>query len=151
MPTQNNTNVATEWLDRLKASGYRLTDSTRAVVQVVAENSFALEPAQIFISARQLSPHLGLVTVYRTLDKLEETGLVQRVHQLNGCHAYVPAAPGHQHLLVCRSCSRVEYFSGDDLDELFGQVGRERGFVIQDHWLQLYGLCSVCQKEEAAG
>ncbi len=150
MASNGQTQVAAEWLNRLKASGYRLTDSMRAVVQIVAENSFALDPAQIFIFARRLAPHLGLVTVYRTLDKLEEAGLVQRVHQLDGCHAYVAAAEGHQHLLVCRKCGRAEYFSGDDLSALFGQLGKERGFLIQDHWLQLYGLCSGCQKQGAA-
>ena len=151
MSSKNPSETAAAWLDRLQSSGYRLTGSLRAVVQVVAEHPYALDPTQIFIFARQAAPHLGLVTVYRTLEKLEEIGLVQRVHQPDGCHAYVAAAGGHQHLLICRRCSRAEYFSGDDLSSLFVKVGRERGFLIQDHWLQLYGLCSRCQAEGAGG
>jgi len=135
-----------EWLERLQASGYRLTASRRAVVETVAENIFALDPTEIFIAARRLSPRLGLVTVYRTLEKLEQLGLVQRVHQPDGCHAYIASAQGHQHLLVCRRCSRTEYFGGDNLDPLIAQVGRDRDFLIQDHWLQLYGLCAACRE-----
>ena len=143
--------VMVEWLERLQTSGYRLTTARRAVVETVAENSFALDPTDIFIAARRISPRLGLVTVYRTLEKLEQLGLVQRVHQPDGCHAYIASAQGHQHLLVCRRCNRTEYFTGDNLDPLIAQLGRDRGFLIQDHWLQLYGLCSACRGYGEAG
>lgn len=137
------------WYELLQVSGYRLTSPRRAVVKVVAGNPFALDPAQIFILARQLAPHLGLVTVYRTLEKLEDLGLVQRVHQPDGCHAYLTTGNGHQHLLICRSCNRAEYFSGDDLNPLIAQLGQDRGYLIQEHWLQLYGVCADCREKES--
>jgi Fe2+ or Zn2+ uptake regulation protein len=83
--------------------------------------------------------------VYRTLEKLEELGLVQRVHRPDGCHAYVSALQGHQHLLLCESCGRVEIFRGDDLNEFSRRLERESGFAIHEHWLQFFGLCSLCQ------
>ncbi len=133
------------WLTALQQSGYRVTAACRAVVAVVAENHYARDPSQIFIEARRSYPHLGLVTVYRTLEKLETLGLVQRVHQPDGCHAYIAAAAGHQHLFICRACQRAEYFDGDDLGELIERLGADRGFLIQDHWLQLFGLCADCR------
>jgi Fur family ferric uptake transcriptional regulator len=39
----------------------------------------------------------------------------------------------------------VGYFSGDDLTMLINATARDSGFVIQEHWLQLYGLCANCQ------
>jgi Fur family transcriptional regulator, ferric uptake regulator len=149
MTHPNSHALMERWFEELQASGYRLTSPRRAVVEVVAGNPFALDPAQIFIQARQQAPHLGLVTVYRTLEKLEELNLVQRVHQPDGCHAYLTAGNGHQHLLICRSCSRAEYFSGDDLNPLIAQLGQDRGFLIQEHWLQLYGMCAECQEKDA--
>lgn len=149
MSLQSTQVLTDHWYEKLQASGYRLTSPRRAVVEVVAGNPFALDPAQIFIRARHLAPHLGLVTVYRTLEKLEELELVQRVHQPDGCHAYLSAGRGHQHLLICRSCSRAEYFSGDDLNPLIAQLGVDRGFLIQEHWLQLYGICADCLEKEA--
>ncbi len=55
---------------------------------------------------------MGLVTVYRTVEKLEELGLVQRVHQPSGCQSFIAAAVGHQHLLICQSCGKVVFFDG---------------------------------------
>lgn len=133
------------WLNALQAHGYRLTESRRAVVEIVAATSRALTPMEVFDSARATHPELGLVTVYRTLEKLEELHLIQRVHQPGGCQAFIAASQGHQHLLLCRNCGRVTFFEGDDLDYLFNAIAQKTGYAIQEHWLQLFGLCQDCQ------
>ena len=101
----------------------------------------------MFEQAKRRCPGLGLVTVYRTVEKLEELGLIQRVHQPSGCHAFVAASTGHQHLLICEACGRVSFFSGDTLEGLIDEVGVRSGFHIQEHWLQLFGVCEDCQKQ----
>lgn len=142
-----STQMLTErWLKLLNANGYRLTGPRRAVVEVLAASRRALNPSQVFELARRRHPALGLVTVYRTVEKLEALGLVQRVHQPQGCHCYLPASNGHQHLLLCQDCGSAEYFSGDNLETLIKQISSQTGYRILDHWLQLFGTCSNCQQ-----
>jgi Fe2+ or Zn2+ uptake regulation protein len=140
---------ARDWLSQLQADGCRLTYPRQVVVETMAGSRCALSPAQVYDLACARYPALGLVTVYRTLEKLEQLGLIQRVHQPDGCHAYLPASQGHQHLLLCRTCGQAEYFSGDDLAELIGGVARKSGYQIEDHWLQLFGVCERCQQTAA--
>jgi len=135
-----------EWLARLQKNGYRLTESRRAVIEILANSERTLNPTEVYDLARQRYDSLGLVTVYRTLAKLEELGLIQQVHQPDGCEAYIAAVSGHQHLLICKACNKVEYFQGDKLDGLVERVENESGFVVQEHWLQLFGWCSKCQQ-----
>ncbi|MEJ2711554.1 MAG: Fur family transcriptional regulator [Anaerolineales bacterium] len=137
-----------EWLDCLHENGYRLTAPRQAVVDVIASSPRLLTPLEVYELARERHPKLGLVTVYRTVEKLEELGLIQRVHQPSGCQAFIATAPGHQHLLICQNCGRVEYFSGDreKMDDLIAEVGHDSGFQIKDHWLQLFGVCSECRQ-----
>jgi len=137
--------LAEEWLAKLQTSGYRITSPLKVIVEILARASRALGPIEIFDLGRREYPKMGLVTVYRTLEKLEELGLITRVHQSNGCHAYLRAANGHEHILLCTRCGRVEYFAGDDLSALMARVAQQSGFVIQEHWLQLHGLCASCQ------
>lgn len=136
-----------DWMERLQEHGYRLTGPRQAVVETIANSQFLLEPQAIYEQARQHSPGIGLVTVYRTLEALEELGLVQRVHHPHGCQAFVPAAVGHQHLIICTRCNRVAYFSGDGekMDRLMDDVAARSGFTVEDHWLQLFGLCNECR------
>lgn len=133
------------WLTTLSEHGYRLTEARRAVVEIVAESLRALTPLEVFDMARAAYPALGLVSVYRTLEKLEELHLIQRVHQPQGCQAFISASQGHQHLLLCQQCGQVNYFEGDNLESLMAGIAKQTGYKIREHWLQLFGLCKDCQ------
>jgi len=133
------------WLNCLQSSGYRLTGPRYAVVDILAKSERALNALEVFELARQSYPAIGLVSIYRTLDKLEVLHLIQRVHQADKCQAYIAAFDGHQHLLVCQKCGLVEFFVGDDLDALVKRIERESGYQVREHWLQLFGLCEECR------
>jgi Fur family transcriptional regulator, ferric uptake regulator len=137
--------TAETWLNALQQNGYRLTEARKAVVDTVAESSRALTPLEVFDASRTTYPALGLVTVYRTLEKLEELHLIQRVHQPQGCQAFISATQGHQHLLLCQRCGKVAFFEGDNLDIFMENVSSKTGYKIKEHWLQLFGLCKDCQ------
>ena len=140
----------TEWLRQLQAHGYRVTAPGQAVVETIASSQHALTPLEVYEQTRVHYPRLGLVTVYRTIEKLEELSLVQRVHRPNGCQAFIAAFSGHQHLLICQQCGRVEFFSGegDQMERLMSQVSLESGYQVHQHWVQLFGVCQRCQQQE---
>jgi len=142
---KSNNSLADEWIKMLKDSGYRHTDARSTIVDVIIETSRALEPLEIFEIGRKKQAKLGLVTVYRTLERLEELGLVQRVHQPGGCNMYLRAAQGHQHLLICTTCGKAEFFQGDDMSKFISSIADNSGFHITEHWLQLFGQCVNCQ------
>jgi Fe2+ or Zn2+ uptake regulation protein len=54
---------------------------------------------------------------------------------------------GHEHLLICTSCGKAVTFHGDNFDDLSHEVAADTGFSIQDHMLQLFGLCPDCQEK----
>jgi Fe2+ or Zn2+ uptake regulation protein len=136
---------AENWLAQLQKNGYRLTEARRAVVEVIQKSTHALTPVQVFDRARKRYAALGLVSVYRTLEKLEELNLIQRVHQPEGCQAFIAAGRGHEHLLLCQNCGQVTFFKGDDLDTLIGTIAKKTHYQIREHWLQLFGLCQNCK------
>ena len=133
------------WLVQLQSTGCRLTAARRAVTEVMQSAERALTPVEVYDAARKRDPRLGLVTVYRTLEKLESLWLIQRVHHSQECQAFLCAGVGHQHLLLCERCGRAVLFDGDNLETLFERVGEQTGFEIKSHWLQLYGLCEECR------
>ena len=133
------------WLNQLQENGCRITGARRAVVETVQGSTRALTPVEVFDMARKKYRALGLVSVYRTLEKLEELHLIQRVHQPQGCQAFISASHGHEHLLLCQNCGRVTFFDGDDLEALIKGISKKTGYQIGEHWLQLFGLCQACR------
>lgn len=137
----------TEWEQCLADAGCRITAPRRAVMQVLLAASTPLSPQDILERGRQVHRNLGLVTVYRTVNLLAEMSLVRRIHCEEDCHAYLPASPGHRHALICQHCNGAVEFPGeDDIHALIGRVEMETGYRVDDHLLQLFGLCPGCQE-----
>ena len=72
------------WEEKFAETGHRLTAARRAVMQVLLAETTPLSPQELHTRGRAIHPALGLVSVYRTLDLLEQLGLVRRVHLADG-------------------------------------------------------------------
>lgn len=129
----------------LAARGLRLTRQRRAVLDAIAATPSSLSALQVFDAARERCPELGLTTVYRTLDLLAEIGALRRVHGPERCEGFVPANAAHGHTVVCSACGRVTEFTACDMHDVVDAAGRETGYRITGHFLQLSGLCSSCR------
>ncbi len=138
------------WEERLSRAGWRITTPRRVVMQVLQRAGRPLSPQEIYMRGRRIHRSLGLVSVYRSLEVLERVGLVRRVHQEDRCDGYILASPGHHHILLCRRCGRtVEFPGAEDLSGLIAQVEQRTGFQVEDHLLELIGLCSPCQRSKS--
>ncbi len=133
------------WMNQLTEKGFRITKPLKIVSGIFTASDRILNPTEVFHLARQSYPKIGLVTVYRTMEKLEQAGLISRVHMPDGCQSFFQAQSGHQHLIICFQCGKAEYFEGDNLNAFFHGIGSQFGYQVYDHWLQLFGLCSECQ------
>jgi Fe2+ or Zn2+ uptake regulation protein len=132
-------------VQKMRQEGYRITKPRQAVIRAIVEDGSYSSPAEVHRRARRYYPAVGLVTVYRTLDLLTEMGLARRIHSEERCQGYVAASNGHRHHLVCRRCGAAVEIEGCDLSPFLARVGRETGYRIQDHLLELVGICSKCQ------
>lgn len=134
------------WKRSLIDHELRLTQARMAVMEILAQGNVPLSAQEIHDRARDKGYSLGIASVYRTLDLLYELDLIQHIHQPQGCEAYGPTPVGHKHFLICTECDRMVAFPGrEELDDFFHEAARQRGYQVQDHWLQLFGLCQKCQ------
>ena len=132
---------------RLGEQGYKLTRQRKAVVEVMTLANTRLTAAEVLAKAQRECPDLGLTTVYRTLEILEQLDAIRRVHLKDGCEAFAPTAMQHGHYVICTSCQATIEFEGCDLTQLLNRVADQTGFTIDQHWLELVGRCPKCQKK----
>lgn len=136
----------------LRENGRRVTAPRRAIAHAISQADGWLRPQEIHARARSEYQRLGLVTVYRTLSLLLDLGCVRRIHLEDGCHGYARAQLDHGHHLVCRQCQQVIEFPGvEDMRPIMRQVAQRTGFLIEDHMLELVGLCPACQAQASSG
>ena len=127
----------------------RLTRQRRAVLIEVFSRHDHFEAEQLAEVMRRSRFKVSRATVYRTLDLLVASGLVQAVHIRDGGRHYehVHGHAHHDHM-ICMSCGRVIEFSNDAIENLQNDECNKAGFKAVTHRLEIRGVCSTCQKHQ---
>lgn len=140
-------------IDRIKkqlsGASYKLTPQREATVRVLLENEEDhLSAEDVFLLVREKSPEIGLATVYRTLELLNELNVVDKIQFGDGVSRYdlrqEGAAHFHHHL-VCIECGAVDEIQEDLLEDVEEIVENKWKFKIKDHRLTFHGVCHRCQ------
>ena len=100
---------------------------------------------QMYRELAKKDPHIGLATVYRTLNLFCEAGLAQARHFGTQTQYDNVAHKGHHDHLICTACGKIVEFENCQIERLQEEVARKHGFAIQTHKLELYGLCAGCR------
>ena len=133
----------TEWQERLRASGHRLTPQRELVLAAVEHLGHAT-PDEVYAEVRTHSDSINLSTVYRTLELLDELGLIRHAHLSDRAPTY-HSALGHEHAhLVCRACRRVISIDRGDMEQALGPLAATHGFSPDYGHLTVFGTCREC-------
>jgi Fur family transcriptional regulator, ferric uptake regulator len=111
-----------------------------------------LETLDEFRSAQELHDELrkrgeniGLTTVYRTLQSMAASGLVDTLRTDTGESVYRLCSEHHHHHLVCRSCGSTIEIGGHDVEEWAERVAAQHGFTDVSHTIEIFGTCADCR------
>jgi Fur family ferric uptake transcriptional regulator len=135
--------------DALRARGMRWTPQRRVLLEMLVGAPGHLTGAELIERARQRDPETTPSTVYRTLDVLEEIGLVCHSHGHDGREEFhVLPTSEHAHL-TCESCGTSWEIGGVEAREITSGLERTRGFAVNLSHLTVSGLCSACRAIDA--
>ena len=138
-------------ISALDRAGLRVTEPRRALATLIAEQDGHFTAADLVEAAQTQRLGIGRATVFRTLEVLEDLGAVERLDLPSGEHAYVGCEPAHHHHLVCSRCGRTDEIEDAGLRTVVGDVARRTGYRIDDHRLELFGLCPACLDGDGGG
>ena len=128
----------------LDGAGYRLTEPRRRLAMLIAAREGHFTAGDLVADARQRRLGIGRATVFRTLEVLEELGAVERLDLPSGEHAYVVCQRAHHHHVVCSRCGRTSEIDDAGLRVVVGEIARRTGYRVDEHRLELFGLCPAC-------
>jgi Fur family ferric uptake transcriptional regulator len=134
----------TSIISALDRAGHRLTDPRRSLAALITEQPGHFTAAELVARAGERRLGVGRATVFRTLDVLEELGVVERLDLPTGDHAYVVCEPTHHHHVVCSRCGGASEIDDAGLRLVVREIARRTGYRVDDHRLELFGLCPAC-------
>jgi Fur family transcriptional regulator, ferric uptake regulator len=129
---------------RLHERGLRWTPQRRLLVEVLSDTDGHITGAELVERCREQDPETTPSTVYRTLDVLEDIGLIRHAHGLDGreeFHVRPAREHGHMH---CSVCHRAWEIAAEDVSGLLADFERQRGFHVDLGHLSVIGVCRDC-------
>ncbi|MBA3525275.1 MAG: transcriptional repressor [Geodermatophilaceae bacterium] len=126
----------------LRSRGYRLTPQRQMVLDAVVSLG-AGTVDEIGGVVRRTAPGVNITTVYRTLDLLEELGVVRHRHVGHGAPRYSPAGDDEVQA-VCHGCGDVTDMPAELMGPLARWLASQRGFVLATGHIAMTGTCRNC-------
>lgn len=134
-----------ETRELLLQRGIKPTRQRLAVLEALAAEPNDATAQQIHTELARKGEGTGLATVYRTLNLLAASGVVDALVHHAGETCYRVCGTDHHHHLVCSECHRVVELRDCDLDAWLDRVSAAHGFVATEHRLEAVGVCSACR------
>jgi len=131
----------------LKEKELKLTAQRALILETFLNRGGHISAEELYQKAKEKQSNVGFATVYRTLKHLTLCGLARELDFGDGRIQYEPEynRQHHDHM-VCTRCGAYIEFLNPKIEELQEQVSRKHGFKTTSHRMQLFGICSKCQK-----
>lgn len=134
----------------LRRRGLRWTSQRRLVIDVLARSSGHVTGAEIVKRCRRRDASTVPSTVYRTLEVLEELGLLRHGHAADGRQEYhVRPVAEHGHA-YCEECGRRWELRRRDLRAFIARLEGETGLRVAVSHVTVVGRCPQCGGRPAA-
>ncbi|RZL64112.1 MAG: ferric iron uptake transcriptional regulator [Variovorax sp.] len=132
-------------IDELKNTGLKATLPRLKILEIFQTGSQRHMTAEdVFRVLLNERSDIGLATVYRVLTQFEQAGILERSHFESGKAVYELNEGTHHDHLICTSCGKVEEFYDAEIERRQQMIAKDKGWILQDHAMSLYGLCGDC-------
>ncbi|MBD3181148.1 transcriptional repressor [Candidatus Poribacteria bacterium] len=127
----------------------RTTRQQRAILEELRNSDSHPTADEIYDKVRQQIPRISLGTVYRNLDSMSESGIIQKLELGGGQKRFDGRNDKHYHFRCC-SCGRVFDLQIDqkNITDMIKNICDKCEHMVEDHYLLFTGICSDCKKNE---
>ncbi len=138
----------TNIIEKITEAGLKNTKPRRNIIDLLESNDDLLSAQQIYDKLREDNVHMNLSTVYRSLDKLTEHNIINKVILEKEKQAlYEYNREVHHHFLICKNCNKIKTIYNCPLENYETELQNTTNFLITGHKIEFYGYCKTCQKK----
>ena len=139
--------------DICSKEGVRFTPKRKEIFKVMLHEKKALSAYEIADKLEEIADvSIPVMSIYRTLDFLEQRGLVHKIISINRYSVCAHILCEHKHemprLAVCTKCRSVDEIASNNSIKKTLQKGlNDIDFQLESRQIELVGLCSKCTSQ----
>ena len=131
----------------LRANKLRLTPQRLTILEVFLCNEGHVEAEGLFLEIQKIDTSIGIATVYRTMNLLVECGLARENVLSKGQRTFEKLyRQSHHDHMICTQCNKIVEFEHPLIEKYQLEICQTYGFILSQHHMEIYGMCSDCQK-----
>ncbi len=145
---KNNDTVLEDLKTVLKDKGMKYTEQRAVILQILLniDDHLNAEDVHRIVKEKYPKQNIGIATVYRTLNFLEEVELISSISFGKDGKKYESNSKDQHHdHIICTSCGEIVEFFDEQIEKRQDYIASQNGFEITNHTMQLFGICQKCQ------
>jgi Fur family transcriptional regulator, ferric uptake regulator len=141
-----NSHTIISIITQLKARGHRLTTARKAIIGIFEANHRPISAEQVNELLITDNININKSTLYREIDFLITQNIIKHIQLQEKTKRYELIHLHHHHHLICQKCHKIENFDIENcIEDVLSKVTAEHSFLINEHILDIYGICKQCQ------
>ncbi|MBK1972093.1 transcriptional repressor [Campylobacter sp. TTU-622] len=130
----------------LRKGGLKYTKQREILLKTLYNSDTHYTPESLYMEIKQIEPNLniGIATVYRTLNLLEDAQMVTSISFGSAGKKYELANKPHHDHMICKNCGKIIEFENSIIEEQQSVIAQKYNFKLTGHLMQLYGICNEC-------
>ena len=147
---KNNETVLNDLKVVLKTKGMKYTEQRAIILQILLNIDDHLNAEEVLDIVKEKYPEqkIGIATIYRTLNFLEEVNLISSISFGKDGKKYEGNNNQHHDHIICTNCAKIVEFLDESIEKKQEEIALQNGFKITDHTMQIFGICNDCQNLE---
>lgn len=135
--------------DILKHNNLKFTKQREVVLKTLYNNDEHFTPENLYLFIKKKYPKLnvGIATIYRTLNLLEESNIATSISFGSAGKKFELANKPHHDHIICKNCGLIIEFENSEIERKQEEIAEKNNFKLTGHLMQLYGICKSCQEK----
>lgn len=138
-----------EFAQQLRSSNQRATPQRVLILSVLSEAGTHLTADEVYQRLGPMGSALNRSTVYRTLERFRDAGIVSETDLGGGVRVFERLATHRHHHLVCSRCNDMVEIDDTPVESMRLAIREQYGFEPHADHLAIWGVCPACSTEES--
>lgn len=132
-------------IKQLQKDGIRITPQRYAILEYLIQSKDHPTADEIYKALEKRFSSMSVATVYNNLRMLTDLKVIKELSYGDRASHFDFVTHEHYHA-ICKNCGKIVDFYYPGLEDVELAAGKLTGFQVEEHRLEVYGLCPDCQK-----
>ena len=130
--------VKTDLLKKCNDAGIRMTAQRSLIIETLVGSDDHPDADQVYRRAVERDQSISLPTVYRTLNLLDDAGIIKKINMNDGKARFESVREEHDHLIDADN-GHIHEFYNQELKKMLESIAEKMGYEVIDHKIEIVG------------